>query len=285
MVTLEQLDALDLVYWMRSGVSAARACYCDESSLSRRLGNVLKIFDLTLDRKTFEICGDQTLLNLQRAVHQHARLKGARPVRIDATHLIRHHLVTCLPSDFLLGPCDHTGLERICRLLQSRVLDAWITSDIYDLPDHDDLEVMPLWRWPHLLVVHRCHPLVGQRQLTAAELRKFPSLILPAHLYPALSEALHAKGFGHKTQMKRYDKGSWSTPSDDAMTIVYGSCLSLDAEPELVALPWDLGLIGGEALVYRHDCKIYPWFASLLSALKQLQAVLLERHPSLVPLL
>ena len=286
MVTLDQLEALDLIYWTRSGVFASKLAYCDESSLSRRANQTLKIFGLALDRSNFQICGDESLLNLQRAVHQHARCRGDRPIRLDATHLIRHVLVNPdVPAGTILGPCDHVGFGRIVQLIKSRVLDAWITSDLFDLPDDDELEVLHLWHWPPLLAVHASHPLAGRSNLTAEILSGFPSLILPHNLYPKLSEALHSLGFGKKTQMRRYDKGSWSLPSADAMTIVYGSCLSLEYDTDLVALDWDLGLTGGEALVFRRDISKYPWLSSLLDDLKARQNELIKRHPSLVPLL
>lgn len=286
MVTLDQLEALDLTYWLRSGALASKYCFCDESSLSRRFNQVLKIFGIRFERTSYEFEGDESLLNLQRSVHQHARLKGVRPLRVDATHLIRHRLQDPpLPGGAILGPCDHVGFERVIRLLKNRVIDAWITSDLFDLPCDEDLEVVRLWYWPALLLVHRCHPLATQPSLTMEQLRRFPSLILPHNLYPGLTEALHAKGFGQKTQMRRYDKGSWTLPSADAMTIVYGSCLSLEFDQDLVPLDWDLGLTGGEALVFRRDLKAYPWYEQLLKDLKERQDAMAKRHPTLVPLL
>lgn len=286
MVTLDQLAALDLIYWTRSGAFASKIAYCDESSLSRRANHVLKTFGLSLDRNGYLINGDQNLLNLQRAVHQHARCRGDQPIRLDGTHLIRHVLLEPgLPKGTILGPCDHVGFERIVQLLKDRVLDAWVTSNLFDLPDDEELQILHLWHWPALLAVHKCHPLAGRSDLMADDLARFPSLILPHNLYPKLTEALHSLGFGRKTQMRRYDKGSWSSPSEDAMTIVYGSCLSLEAETDLVALDWDLGLVGGEALVFRRDISHYPWFSSLFDDLKARQDELVKRHPSLVPLL
>lgn len=286
MVTLEQLEALDLTFWLRSGTLASKISFCDESSLSRRLAHALKVFELQFDRSSYELAGDQTLLNLQRAVHQHARFKGSRALRLDATHFVRQILQDPpLPEGWILGPCDHLGFDRIVSLLKSRVIDAWITSDLFDLPEDEELEVLHLWHWPVLLSVHRCHPLAGQRHLTEKHLASFPSLILPYHLYPGLAAALQAKGFGRKTQMRRYDKGSWSSPSQDAMTIVYASCLSLEADNDLVALDWDLGLTGGEALVYRHDVRGYPWIPRLIDDLMHRQDEMVKRHPTLVPLL
>lgn len=118
-------------------------------------------------------------------------------------------------------------------LLHERIVDAWITSDLQDLPESPLYTVIPLWDWPGELVVNPCHPLAGERRLTLSDLSRFPSLILPEHLYPGLARVVHAKGFGQESQLKRYDVGSWDGLTEDAATISYGSCLSLAADANL----------------------------------------------------
>ena len=49
-VALEQLEALDLVQWLRSGAAAARRLHCDESSITRRTRASLKALVLKLSR-------------------------------------------------------------------------------------------------------------------------------------------------------------------------------------------------------------------------------------------
>ena len=86
MVTLEQLEALDLLVWLRSGSAAAEACCCDESSISRRVRSVLHTFGLRLQRANeVVLSGELELLRLQRVVHQHARHRGG--VRGHEQHL------------------------------------------------------------------------------------------------------------------------------------------------------------------------------------------------------
>ena len=46
MITLEQLEALDLLLWSRSGEEAAALAFCNKSSVSRRVGSVVSTFRL-----------------------------------------------------------------------------------------------------------------------------------------------------------------------------------------------------------------------------------------------
>lgn len=283
MVTLEQLEALDLLLWLRSGADAASQAICDQSSITRRVSGVLHAFGLQLRRgHEFQLLGDLTLIRLQRLVHQQARFLGHRPLRLEATHYIQGQLQEPPIKGWILGPCHHRGYGTLLGLLQERIIDAWITSDLQDLPDSPGFTVIPLWDWPGELVVNPCHPLVGERRLTRSDLDRFPSLVLPAHLYPGLARLVHAKGFGQDSQLKRYDVGSWDGLTADAATISYGSCLSLAADANLQSLDWDLGLTGGEALILLTEWAEQPSIAALLGDLQRRQIQLQALHPQLV---
>jgi len=45
MVTPEELEALDLMCWLRNGDDAARLAYCNQSTISRRSQQALKVFN------------------------------------------------------------------------------------------------------------------------------------------------------------------------------------------------------------------------------------------------
>ena len=283
MVSLEQLEALDLLIWLRSGSAAACAAQCDESSISRRAQSALKAFKLKLQRRyEFLLSGDQTLLRSQRFVHQQARFLGYRPLRLEATHYIRRQLTWPPVPGWMLGPCHHRGYATLLALLEDRIVDAWISSDLQDLPDHPRFEVIPLWDWPGELVVDSCHPLSGERRLSRSDLDRFPSLILPADLYPELARVINDKGFGRHCSLSRYDVGSWDGLTQDAVTICYGSCLTLENDISLTCLDWDMGLIGGEALIVLREWTEQPAFALLLEDLRRRQLLLQQRHPQLV---
>ncbi len=282
-VSLEQLEALDLLIWLRSGAATARVAQCDESSISRRTQSALKAFKLKLQRgREFLLCGDQTLLRLQRLVHQQARFLGYRPLRLEATQYVRRQLSHPPIPGWMLGPCHHRGYATLLSLLEDRIVDAWVTSDLQDLPDHPRFQVIPLWDWPGELVVDPSHPLSGERRLSRSDLDRFPSLALPIDLYPELARVIHAKGFGKPRQLSRYDVGSWDGLIQDAVTISYGSCLTLAIDSNLTRLDWDLGLTGGEALIVLREWTEQPAFALLLEDLRRRQLLLQQRHPQLV---
>lgn len=283
MITLEQLEALDLLLWSRSGEEAAALAFCNQSSVSRRVASVLNTFGLKLKRgHELRLQGDLRLLRLQRLVHQQARFFGHRPLRLEATHYVRQQLETPPIDGWVLGPCHHRGYGTLLSLLQERIVDAWISSDLQDLPDSPEFTVIPLWEWPGELVVHPQHPLAFERRLSRSDLDRFPSLILPAELYPELARVVHAKGFGRDSTLQRYDIGSWNGLTQDAATITYGSCLTLDVDAGLTRLDWDLGLTGGEALILLSEWCNEPAIAALLDDLLRRQIRLQRRLPQLV---
>lgn len=284
MVSIEQLEALDLLLWYRSSISASEYGQCNQSSISRRVQSVLSTFDLRL-RRTYEyrLHGDQSLLRAQRYVHQLARFRGAsqRPLRLEATDYICHHLNEPVVPGWLLGPCHHRGHETLLSMLQERIIDAWITSDLQDLPESPEFTVVHLWDWPGDLIVNQGHPLACEKGLSQSDLDRFPSLILPVDLYPGLARVVHEKGFGHQSQLTRYDQGSWLGLTEDAVTISYGGCLSLERDPTLRRLDWDLGLVGGEALIVLSEWANEAAIVRLLEDLRTRQIPLQQRFPQL----
>lgn len=285
MITVEQLEALDMLLWHRSGSAAAASCHCDQSSISRRVDASLKTFRLRIKRDSeYRLLGDQRLLLSQRYVHQQARFIGfgKLPLRLEATHYIRDFLTDPSLLGWVLGPCHHRGYGALLSMLNERIIDAWITSDLLDLPESSDYTVFRLWDWPGELVVNRYHPLAQESRLSLDDVKRFPSLILPAEMYPGLARAVHAKGLGHNMQLTRYDKGSWLGMTEDAVTISYGSCLSTDSDPSLIRLDWDLGLVGGEALVVLSEWADQPAIALLLENLRLRQLVMQHRLPQLI---
>jgi DNA-binding transcriptional LysR family regulator len=203
-------------------------------------------------------------------------------LRLEATHYIRQQLsVPPLPG-WMLGPCHHRGIGTLQSLLEERVIDAWITSDLHDLPEEPQFTVIKLWEWPAELVVHTAHPLAHVRRPSRGDLERFPSLVLPEQLYPRIAQMVHDKGFGRNCHLERYDVGSWDGLTHDAVTIVYGSCLSLANDRSLKRLHWDLGITSGEALVLLREWQDAPAIALLLEDLRQRQFQLQQQLPELV---
>lgn len=157
---------------------------------------MLHAFGLQLQRGyELQLLGDLTLIRLQRIVHQRARFLGHRFLGLEVTHFIRGQLRNPLIRGWTFGPCHHRGYGTLLGLLHERIVDAWISSDLPDLPDSPRYTVIPLWDWPGELLVNPCHPLVGERWLTRSDLSRFPLLILSEDLYPGLARLVHVKVF------------------------------------------------------------------------------------------
>ncbi len=82
--------------------------------------------------------------------------------------------------------------------------------------------------------------------------------------------------------MRRFDRGSWNHIAEDATTIIYGNCLSLEDSNEIVKLDINIKLTGGEYMVILTEWLGHPLVEDLLSRLRALQKKLQLRHPELV---
>lgn len=287
MVTEESLEALDLLIWLRSEKAAAQLCFCSQSAISRRIGATLKIFRLQLSRHQGEIVvlGNSNLLALERQVHQLARLQDFRPLRLEATHFFQPLLQRHGLERWTLGSCDHRGTQVMHGLLEDRIIDAWISSDLFDLPDesHPTLTSIGLMTWPGYLVAANSHPLARVGGVTRGDIDRFPVLEIPELLYPSLASKLNGVGLGsHRERMNRYDRGSWNGLSRDAVTLTYGGPF-LPLSDDLQRIDWSLGLDGGEALVVRRDLLDQPAIALLLEQLQRLIAHHAARDPLVRP--
>jgi DNA-binding transcriptional LysR family regulator len=286
MVSEEQLDALDLLLWLGSGQQAAARMGCNQSSVSRRIQGCLETLSLRLRRigGQHRLSGRQDFLALERHIHQLVRFERQRHLRLEATHCISHLLTDPPLPGWILGSFDHHGVMRMHTLLRERVVDAWISSDGFDLPaaDDPDLVSLPLSRWPARLLVSRRHPLVGERGLSSADLDRFPVLEFPESIYPRMAHVLQELGFGAShLRLPRYDRGSWNEQTADQVTLSFGSTLSVLGVPDQVEIDWDLGLESGESVVLRRDLVGHGAVADLVHRLRRRFEALRPRCPDL----
>lgn len=172
-VSIEQLESLDLLLWHRSGALASEQALCDQSSITRRVQASLKCFGLTLRRSDeFWLDGDQRLLLAQRRVHQLARFCGAsrRPLRLEAPHPIAQRLSEISLRGWVLGPSHHRGPGALSALLRERVIDAWIRSDRLAPPEEPEFTRIRLWEERGPCALHGDHPAAQEQGWQQAEL-------------------------------------------------------------------------------------------------------------------
>lgn len=271
MLSLESLASLDLCIWLRSGQAAGRHLALNQSSVSRKCGQALELFDLKLIKQDQEwsLQGDPTLLQLERRVHQLARWQNLAPLRLEATYWSGPLLATPEPEGWMLGMCDIVGVGLPLALMRQGVIDGWIASGP-DWPDPDDPELvaLPLCRYPVHLVVGPNHPLLNQGPITWDDVAAFPSLALPPGTYPLVEACLKQLGLWNApVRMGRYRRERWEGQAEADLTIGYATVLSERVAGSLVRLPLDLPLDSGESLVVRREFGQHPHTLGLAAEL------------------
>ena len=131
MVTPEELEALDLMCWLCHGEDAALLSYCNQSTISRRSQNALKVFNLkpSLDLGFHGQGVQHRLLQMEREVHQLYRLIGGRRLRLHAPYWASRLLDGQLDADWMVNPArKKEPVGAALRLLEDRVIDAMITE-------------------------------------------------------------------------------------------------------------------------------------------------------------
>lgn len=284
MFRVHQLAALDLYLWFEQEQAVAEALRLHQATVSRRIAQVLSLLDLRLHRRGFylSLSGDDSLLVMERQVHQLARLRGLAPLRIDATYCSGPWFLANALAGWQLGAFGLPGIERPLELLRQRVIDAWVGSYQPDLPPPDDRRwwVLDLLREPVQLLASPAHPLARIRGLEAHDLDPFPSLALPTGWFPRTEAVLRRQGlWSDPVRMRRYDPSCWEGRCADGVTLTYGQSLSEALQPGTVRLDWDLQLITGEALVVRRDLMDEPAIQQLAEHLQRQACRIAARLP------
>jgi DNA-binding transcriptional LysR family regulator len=288
MVELDQLTALDGLQWLGAGEEVARRYDISQATVSRSCRKVLKTFGLQLERQNGELdlIGDQTLLQLERDVHQQARLAWRRPLRLEATYWSAPTLCNTLPPGWLLGRSNIVGVRRNFQLLQDGVVDAWLAG-LPDLPtaDQPDLTAVPLSRMPVFFTCAAGHPLLERQSLTYDDIAQFPTLALPTGTYPLVEQALQAIGLWNDgVRMTRYRRELWEGKAEVELVVGYGTPLSMQISGgALCRLPLQLPFASGDALVFRRALGASPRLQQLLDHLRARVARLARMNGEIVP--
>ena len=289
MLDQDVLAAFDGLLWLRTGEAVAERLGCTPSTVSRLQRRCAALMGVNLERQAgeWQVTGDTTLLEMERDVHQMARFLKHRPLRLEATYWSAPLLCTPLPSRWLLGLCNIVGIARNLQLVRERIVDAWLAG-LPDVPGEDDPELtsLVLCHMPVHLVAAPTHPLCRQPSVRLEDLQAYPSLGLPAGAYPQVEAALKAMGLWNTTvRMRRYQRELWEGQTEAAVTVGYGTALSLRlSDQQQVALPLQLPITSGEALVVRREHRHHPCILALATTLRRRLQRLAREHPEIVVL-
>ena len=197
MVSVDVLEALDVLLWLRTGHRAASYLGCTQSTVSRKSRRCLDVFRLKRVRHNGEwhLHGDCDLIDLERKVHQVRRWQQGSDLRLEAQPWCAH-LIPPVPRlrGWLCGNLDYADCDRPLQLLRLGIIDAWIRSvpgppSLEELPC--ELSAQPILTtalWP---VVKPGHPLLERgATISPDDLRAFPFAPLPPGVAPALQRRL-----------------------------------------------------------------------------------------------
>ena len=286
MVHPEELAALDLQIWLRTGLEAGRRLGCNQSTICRRVENCRRCFGLRLLRigGEWHLRGNTFLLEMERRIHQLHRFQCGENLRLEMSPWLGRLLGAPPPPRWITGTFDHLGVRRPLQLLGERVIDAWFCDCREQLPDRAEPEwtILELGHLPMLLMADRIHPLAGERGLRLADLHRFPSLALPEELYPCTAVRLKGQGLWSAPMASdRYVPQCWEGCTADRMTLSYGNGFGRLLIPDPVPLDWDLGCLCRVALVAHGDLAGHGALRDLATLLRQRLINLLVERPSL----
>lgn len=263
------LEAFDALLWLRAAEKVERRYGTTEATTSRYRKRCLKVFDLAMERRQgeWELIGDTSLLLRERQVHQEARWRGYRPLRLEATYWSAPLLSSPGLKGWVLGVSNIVGVQRTFQLVEERVVDALITG-LPDLPTNrnPDLVAIPIIRMPVFFVVAPGHPLLSRDTLSVEAIAEFPSLALPHGSYPLVEQALRSLGlWSDGVCMARYRRDLWEGRAEQELVVGYGTALSLSVSGDnLCRLPLALPFGSGDALVLRREYVQHPSLQDLL---------------------
>ena len=145
MVSLELLASFDGLLWLQSGSKVGTLFQQHQTTESRNQKKCAQIFGITLFKykKLWDIDGDQTLLQLERKVHQVARLQGKSRLRIEVNGWLDNPYFNPPPSGWIVGSANNLSDPHGIQCLRQHIIDACLCP-LTDLPaEFQGLTILP----------------------------------------------------------------------------------------------------------------------------------------------
>ena len=188
MVTPDELEALDLLCWLRNGVDAASLAFCNQSTICRRSQQALKVFNLVPShgQGPHPQAGPSSLLRMEREVHQLFRLSGGSRLRLHAPYWASRILANQLDPRWMLNPArQKEPVGAALGLLEDRIIDAMITESSQRPADDNpkfvcfDLYEVPLTLCAEVLADEQASkPLYCEKNLSSHDVKSL-SIVKP----------------------------------------------------------------------------------------------------------
>ena len=126
MVSLDLLSSYDGMIWLQSGKKVGALFEQHQTTISRNQKKCAQIFGVKLQKESgyWQPQEDSLLLQLERAVHQVARLQGKSSLRLDANRWIDGSLFNPPPSQWLVSSTKKFSDPHSLECLQQRIVDV-----------------------------------------------------------------------------------------------------------------------------------------------------------------
>lgn len=146
MVSLDLLSTLDGLIWLQSGAKVANLFQQHQTTVSRNQKKCAQVFGFSFSKSQsrWKINGDTTLLQLERDVHQQARLTGKSQLRIEVNGWIKSPLFNPAPPSWIVGSSNNPSNLHHIECLKEQIIDAYLCP-LSNLPsESQNLEIIPL---------------------------------------------------------------------------------------------------------------------------------------------
>ena len=287
---LADLDVLDHLQLFGSTLRVSQLMGLSQSSCSRRFRALNELFDLSIDRSDggFEPRQNIDVLTEMREVAQKVRVRRS-VLRCSLSWQVQD---LALPSEFRVLDLESMATSKALSLLEGRLVDVWvgglhecqpmISASLEVLQSTrlalgQSLLALPMLRWEYVLVSHRTHPLQRLTSITADDLAKYQSHILPMGVCPIFTRSLQERGLeSHPISGSNYSPGDWEAFTSDChsmMVVPLYRLSELEKQLGLVPVSYSLGIYEVMAVVGHRDviadaCFVKA-FHSLRDALRQ----------------
>ena len=135
MVSLDLLSSFDGMIWLQSGKRVGTLFEQHQTTISRNQKKCAEAFGIKLKKTSsnWQPQGDSLLLQLERIVHQAARLQGKSNLRLDANRWLYSDLFNPTPPGWLVSSAKNVTNPHSLECLQKRIVDACLCP-LTDLP-------------------------------------------------------------------------------------------------------------------------------------------------------
>ena len=145
MVSLELLSSLDGLLWLQSGSKVGVHFQQHQTTVSRNQKKCARVFGITLFKykKKWDINGDQTILQLERKVHQVARFQGKSRLRIEVNGCLDSPNSNPPPSGWIVGSANNLTDPYGIQCLRQHIIDACLCPLTYLPVESQGLTIFP----------------------------------------------------------------------------------------------------------------------------------------------